>query len=196
MPISNAHFCLEVLAPNWKQPSSCAVQLIPPGFGIAAVKRQFSVCCCVGETEQQERQSVCMWVPGCISLGLCFEGYFHSLNCWRLLIFCFKFSRSWWYLPERIYFLFILQQGDKAYASLQAWLLVCISLRMFLSVFPVKKEKSITSIMKNKQNYITWWRKIRGKGLYKNCSPALFPFFSHALIINLCSIILTVGFWK
>lgn len=75
---SKACFCLEVLALHRKQPSSCELQLIPTGFGIAAVKSQFSVCCCVGETEQQERQSVCMWVPGCISLGLCFEGYFHS----------------------------------------------------------------------------------------------------------------------
>lgn len=147
VPISSARFCLEALAPGWEQPSSCALQLIPPGFRIAAVKRQFSVCCCVGgNSEQQERQSVCTRVPGCISLGLRFEGYFHSRKCWRLFIFfCLKFSRSWWYLPKRIYFwfLFILQWGDKAYASLQVWLLVCISLRMFLSVFPVRKRKSI-----------------------------------------------------
>lgn len=108
-------------------------------------KAVFGLLLCGGNSEQQERQSVCMWVPGCISLGLCFEGYFHSRKHWRLFIFCLKFSRSWWYLPKRIYFwfLFILQRGDKAYASLQACLLVCISLRMFLSVFPVRKGKSI-----------------------------------------------------
>lgn len=106
-------------------------------------KAVFSLLLCGGNSEQQERQSVCMWVPGWIGLGLRFGGYFHSHKHWRLFSFCLKFSRSWWYLPKKIYswFLFILQWGDKAYACLQAWLLVCISLRMFLSVFPVRKGK-------------------------------------------------------
>lgn len=108
--ISNAHLCLEVLGPNLKQPISCVLQPIPPGFRIAALKRQFSVCCCVGETEQPERQSVYMWVPDFISFGLCFWRLY--VQCWRLFVFFpVKYSRSWWYLPKRIYlwFLFILQ---------------------------------------------------------------------------------------
>ena len=55
---SSACSCLEVPAPNWKQPSSCALQPIPPGFRIAAVKRQFAVCCCVGETLSSRRGRV------------------------------------------------------------------------------------------------------------------------------------------
>lgn len=82
-PLSNTCFCLEMLAPNRKQPSYCVLQLIAPGFRIAAVKRQFSFCCCVGETEQPERQSVYMWVPGCISFAcvlmiICVEGFLFS----------------------------------------------------------------------------------------------------------------------
>lgn len=50
-------------------------------------KAVFSLLLCGGNSEQQERQSVCMWVPGCISLGLRFEGYFHNHKCWRLFIF-------------------------------------------------------------------------------------------------------------
>lgn len=146
VPVSSAQFCLEVLALNWKQPSSCALHPIPPGFRIAAVKRQFSVCCSVWETLSSRREkSVCMPVSGCISLSLHFEGYFLSHKHWRLFILYLKLPRNWWYLLNRIYywFLFILQWGDKAYASLQVWLLVCKSSRMFLSVFPVGKGKSI-----------------------------------------------------
>lgn len=108
-------------------------------------KAVFSLLLCVGNSEQQERKSVCMLVSGCISLSLHFEGYFLSHKHWRLFILYLKLSRSWWYLLDRIYFwfLFILQWGDKAYASLQVWLLVCTSSRMFLSVFPVRKGKSI-----------------------------------------------------
>lgn len=104
VPVSSAHFCLEVLALNWKQPSSCSLQLIPPGFRTAAVKRQFSVCCCVWETLSSRRDSVCMSVPGCISLSLHFEGYFLSHKHWRLFILYLKLPRIWWYLLSRIYF--------------------------------------------------------------------------------------------
>lgn len=126
-------------------PFLCVAADSPRFQNSSCEKAVFNLLLCVGNSEQQERWSVCMSVPGCISLSLHFEGYFLSHKHWRLFILYLKFPRSWWYSLNRIYFwfLFILQWGDKAYASLQVWLLVCMSSRMFLSVFPVRKGKNI-----------------------------------------------------
>lgn len=70
-------------------------------------KAVFNLLLCVGNAEQQERVSVCMLVPGCISLSLHFEGCFLSHKHWRLFILYLKLPRSWWYLLNRIYFWFL-----------------------------------------------------------------------------------------
>lgn len=103
-------------------PRSAGIELKPAQFLCFAAdsprfqnscceKAVFSLLLCVGNSEQQERKSVCMSVSGCISLILHFEDYFLSHKHWRLFILYLKLPRSWWYLLNRIYFwfLFILQ---------------------------------------------------------------------------------------